>query len=159
MRFTNNATDRIVKKIDYIPLQLRTDAECQATEYYTIRKGDCSLLELAFDSETATIHRITLLICEEYRKLADPYRTPANHKNGDVLAEAHGETDSSVFYCEIYPNAVKVVVSDAYPCVCIASDNTVWELTEQGALVSVCVVDPTGEASEHCFKELEANRG
>lgn len=66
--------------------------------------------------------------------------------------------DSSVFRCEIFENAVKVVVSDIVPRNCIASENVVWELSDQGDLVSLCILDSTGELSEHCFKELEANK-
>ena len=157
MIFSANTVKRMIKTVDYIPLQLRTKKECQATEYYSIRKGDCSLLEFAFDCKDSTIHRITLLICEEYKKLMRPYFIPDKHKYGDVLIDNSGEIDTLTFRCEVYPNAVRIVVSDADPSECISSENLVWELTDQGDLVSICVLDATGKVSGHCVKELEAN--
>lgn len=157
MIISNKTVNRKINNVDYIPLQLRTGNECQATEYYSIRKGDRSIVEFAFDNDDATIHRITLLICEEYCKISEPYCIPNQIKFGDVLVEKSGETESPVFRCEIYPNAVKIVVSNESPCECIMSENVVWELTDQGDLISLSILDPTGEMSDHCFKELEAN--
>lgn len=48
MKYSNKEVDRIIKIIDYIPVQLSTEGECQATVSYKIRKGDSSLLEFAF---------------------------------------------------------------------------------------------------------------
>ena len=157
MRFSANIVKRMIKSVNYIPIQLRTQKECQATEYYNIRKGDRSLLEFAFDRKDSTIHRITLLVCEEYRKTMKTYYLPDNHKNGDVLIDDSGEIDTPTFYCEVYPNAVRIVVSDADSSKCVSSENLVWELTDQGDLVSICVLDSTGKVSEHCLRELEAN--
>ena len=157
MKFSNNTVHRIIKNIDYIPVQLRTDKECQASEYYYIRKGDHSLLEFAFDSSNGTIHRITLLICKDYQVINEPYRIPENHKSGDVFAETSGEILSQVFRCEIYPNAVRVIVSDSVSVDYILSENLVWELNSRGDLISFCVLDPTGKVSDHCQRELEIN--
>jgi|GEM_PF-2967066 len=158
MKYCNKCIKRAINNADYIPVQLRTEKECQATAYYNIRKGDRSLLELALDDKDTIICRITLLICEEYYRISEMYCVPNEHRNGDILVENHGETDSRVFRCEIFENAVKVVVSDNVPHDCIASENVVWELSEQGDLVSLCILDSTGELSEHCFQELEANK-
>lgn len=158
MKYSNKEVDRIAKIIDYIPLQLRTEGECQATDSFYIRKGDCSLLEFAFDEQDATIHRITLLICEDYRKISNLYCIPGNHREGDVLAAPSGEIDSQTFWCEIYPNAVKIIVSNDEVSDCITSNNIVWELNDRCDLVSICILDSTGNVSNHCIKELEANR-
>ena len=158
MKYYDKTVKRAIKINDYIPVQIRTEKECQATEYYNVRKGDRSLLELALDGRDAIVCRITLLICEEYQKISELYRIPDNHRSGDILVETHGDADSQVFRCEIYLNAVKIVVSDDNPFDCISSENVVWELSNRGDLVSLCILDPTGETSNHCFKELEANR-
>lgn len=158
MKYCNKTVKRIVKKIDYIPVQLRTEKECQATGYYNIRKGDRSLLELALYDKNETVCRITLLICEEYQRKSEQYRIPNKHRSGDLLIETPGETDSQVFRCEIFQNAVKIIVSDEKPCDCISSENVVWEISNRGDLVSLCILDSTGGLSEHCFEELEANK-
>ena len=158
MKYYNKRVKRVIKNVDYIPAQKKKKKECQATAYYNICKGDRSLLELALDDKDAIVCRITLLICEEYQRKSELYRVPNEHRDGDVLIEKQGETDSRVFRCEIFENAVKVVVSDIVSHDCIASENVVWELSDQGDLVSLCILDSTGELSEHCFKELEANK-
>ena len=158
MKYYNKSVKRVIKNVDYIPVQLRTEKECQATAYDNIRKGDRSSLELALNDKDAIVCRITLLICENYHRISELYRIPNEHRDGDVLIENHGETDSQVFRCEIFENAVKVVVSDIVPHDCIVSENVVWELSERGDLVSLCILEPTGGLPEHCFKELEANK-
>lgn len=158
MKYSNKEVDRIIKIIDYIPVQLRTEGECQATESFSIRKGDHSLLEFAFDEQDATIHRITLLICEEYRRISQLYCIPDDHRSGDVLAGTAGEINSQIFCCEIYPNAVRIIVSSDEISDRILSSNVFWELSGRGDLVSICILDSTGKMSDHCFNELEANQ-
>ena len=49
--------------------------------------------------------------------------------------------------------AVKQTLSDL-PCADrVLSGNTLWELSEHGDLISVCVIDPTGSLSDHCRDE------
>lgn len=115
-------------------------------------------MSLHFDDQDAIIHRITLLICEEYWKISQLYCIPDNHRSGDVLAGLPGEIDFQIFCREIYPNAVKIIVSSNEICDCILSNNVIWELSGGGDLVSICILDSTGKVSDHCFKELEANR-
>ena len=116
------------------------------------------MLEFAFDEQDGTIYRITLLICEEYRKISCLYCIPDNHKSGDVLADMSGEIDSQTFSCEIHPNAVKIIVSNDDVSDCIASNNIVRELSDRGDLVSISILDSTGIVSKHCFNELKANQ-
>lgn len=157
MKITHNPLKRNIAISDYIPLQVRTDNEW-ATDYLCINKSDHSMLELGFFNYDSTIHCITLLICQDYKKIDECYQIPRNLQTGDVLAESADNIETQTFRCEIYYNAVKVVVSDAAPDVCVSSGCVVWELTGKGDLVSLCVVDSTGAMSEHCYKELEYNR-
>ncbi len=157
MRFSSNTIQRSIMNVGHIPVQLRAKTECRATDYYIIRNGDCSLLEFAFDNKDFFICRITLLLCEDCWKTMKRYSIPNRHKNGDVLIDNSGEIDTPTFRCEVYPNAVRIVVSDADSSEWVSSDNLVWELTDHGDLVSLCVLDPTGKVSEHCLREIEAN--
>ena len=158
MKISHTMINRKIVITDYIPLQVRTEQECQATDYLYAKKGDHSLLELSFNKNDSTIHRITLLICKDYKRINENYQIPSNYESGDVLVESMGEIELSIFRSVIYSNAVKVVVSNEVPDSCISSGNVVWELNGCGDLVSLCVIDPTGITSEHCYKELEANR-
>ena len=137
-------------------MQVRAEKECFATDYLRVRKGNQSLLELAI-GEDASVCRITLLLCSEFGKTDASYQIPDKHENGDVFVESSGEVEASVFFCRIYQNAIKIIVSDLPVHTCVVSDSVVWELAANGDLTSVCVIDPTGHASEHCITELQAN--
>ena len=56
MKPTMKTIRRFPKVIDYIPVQLRSNNECEHTEYYSIRKGKRSLLELTFDQADSLIY-------------------------------------------------------------------------------------------------------
>ncbi len=157
MTITNTFIQRSIVLTEYIPVQVRAKKACATIDYCSFRKDDTSLLELAFDQTDRMIYRITLLICADYRQAAEEYRLPAECANGDLLVDAPAEIDTSAFSCVIYQNAVKIIVSDLPVSKTILSGNIVWELSEQGNLVSVCLVDPTGKASEHCSLELSSN--
>ena len=157
MTITNTSIQRSIVLTEYIPVQVRAENACNTIDYCSFRKDDTSLLELAFDQTDRMIYCITLVICAYYRQAAAEYRLPAECANGDLLVDVPGEIDTSTFSCVIYQNAVKIIVSDLPVSKTILSDNIVWELSEQGNLVSVCLVDPTGKASEHCNLELSSN--
>ena len=56
MKPTTKTIRRFPKVIDYIPVQLRSNNECELAEYYSIRKGKRSLLELTFDQADSLIY-------------------------------------------------------------------------------------------------------
>lgn len=157
MTITNTSIQRSIVLTEYIPLQLRAEKACDTIDYCSFRKDDTSLLELVFDQTDHIIYRVTLVICADYRQATEEYQLPAAYVEGDLLVDAPAEIDVSSFSCEIYQNAVKIIVSDMPVSKTVLSGNIVWELSEQGNLVSVCLVDPTGKASEHCSKELSSN--
>ena len=157
MTITNTSIQRSIVLTEYIPVQVRAETACNTIDYCSFRKDDTSLLELAFDQTDRMIYRITLVICADYWQAAEEYRLPAEYTKGDLLVDVPGEIDTSTFSCVIYQNAVKIIVSDLPVCKTVLSGNIVWELSEQGNLVSVCLVDPTGKASEHCSLELSSN--
>ena len=157
MTITNTSIQRSIVLTEYIPVQVRAEKACNTIDYCSFRKNDTSLLELAFNQADHIIYRVTLVICADYRQVAEEYPLPAEHTEGDLLVDAPAEIDTSAFSCVIYQNAVKIIVSDLPVSKTVLSDNIVWELSEQGNLVSVCLVDPTGKASEHCSLELFSN--
>ncbi|MBQ9330956.1 MAG: hypothetical protein IJ221_08295 [Oscillibacter sp.] len=158
MTITNNVVNRSVVLTDYIPLQVRTEKECREVEYCSFRKSDTSLLELAFDQTDQLVHRITLLLCADYRQTAEEYQLPADCVKGDLLMDSSTDIDTAVFSCVIYSNAVRITVSDLPVCKSVLADNIVWGLSEHSELVSLCLIDETGKASEHCNLELSSNQ-
>ena len=157
MTITNTSIQRSIVLTEYIPVQVRAETACSTIDYCSFRKNDTSLLELAFNQADHIIYRVTLVICADYRQVAEEYPLPTEYTKGDLLVDVPGENATSIFSCVIYQNAVKIIVSDLPVSKTIFSDNIVWELSEQGDLVSVCLVDPTGKASKHCSLELSSN--
>ena len=157
MTITNTSIQRSIVLTEYIPVQVRAKKACATIDYCSFRKDDTSLLELAFDQTDRMIYRITLVICADYLQVAEEYPLPTEYTKGDLLVDVPGEIDTSTFSCIIYQNAVKIIVSDLPVSKTILSGDIVWELSEQGNLVSVCLFDPTGKASEHCSLELSSN--
>ena len=82
---------------------------------------------------------------------------PKSYTLGDVLIEFPEEIESSLFFCTIYKNAVKITVSDDFCNLCILSENVVWELSDKGTLISLCIIDPSGNVVEHCYQELSSD--
>ena len=157
MTITNTSIQRSIVLTEYIPMQVRAEKEYNAVDYCSFRKDDNSLLELAFNQADHIIYRVTLVICADYRQVEEEYPLPTEYTKGDLLVDVPSENATSIFSCIIYQNAVKIIVSDLPISKTILSGDIVWELSEQGDLVSVCLVDPTGKASEHCSLELSSN--
>ena len=157
MTVTETSIKRSIVLVEYIPLQVRAEKECAIADYSSFHKSDISLLELTSDQATQHIRRITLVICAEYHRLSTDYQLPAEYTHGDLLLDSPAEIETDVFYCDIFRNAVKITVSGAPVYKAVLSDNIVWELSERGNLVSVCVIDTTGKSSEHCYMELSNN--
>ena len=157
MTITNTSIQRSIVLTEYIPVQVRAETACNTIDYCSFRKNDTSLLELAFNQADHIIYRVTLVICADYRQVAEEYPLPTEYTKGDLLVDVPSENATSIFSCIIYQNAVKIIVSDLPISKTILSGDIVWELSEQGDLVSVCLVDPTGKASKHCSLELSSN--
>ena len=157
MTITNTSIQRSIVLTEYIPVQVRAEKACNTIDYCSFRKNDTSLLELAFNQADHIIYRVTLVICADYRQVAEEYPLPTEYTKGDLLVDVPGENATSIFSCVIYQNAVKIIVSDLPISKTVLSGDIVWELSEQGDLVSVCLVDPTGKASKHCSLELSSN--
>ena len=157
MTITNTSIQRSIVLTEYIPVQVRAEKACNTIDYCSFRKNDTSLLELAFNQADHIIYRVTLVICADYRQVAEEYPLPTEYTKGDLLVDVPSENATSIFSCIIYQNAVKIIVSDLPISKTILSGDIVWELSEQGDLVSVCLVDPTGKASKHCSLELSSN--
>ena len=157
MTITNTSIQRSIVLTEYIPVQVRAEKACNTIDYCSFRKNDTSLLELAFNQADHIIYRVTLVICADYRQVAEEYPLPTEYTKGDLLVDVPSENATSIFSCVIYQNAVKIIVSDLPISKTVLSGDIVWELSEQGDLVSVCLVDPTGKASKHCSLELSSN--
>ncbi len=157
MRITNEAIHRELVCDDYIPLKLTAAAPCHDAMYYTIRQDDHSLLELTFDRDDAKVKRITLLLCLNCRRLTEGFSLPGGFETGDILVDSTADEDSETFECIVYNDAVEIIVSDEAVCQSVLSGRVLWGLSEEGKLVSICIVHLERNAVEHCWRELRQN--
>jgi copper chaperone CopZ len=116
--------------------------------------GTRSLLELTFEKGSSIVHRITFLGCDEYRFVAEKLNKPCQCTEGDVLIDSPDVVETAFFRCMIYKNAVKIVFSDRSCSKVVRSGDILWEVSEHGDLISLCVFDDTGRVSQHCLDEL-----
>ena len=156
MKYIDKKIKRIAMLDCYIPLQLKTKEEFLTDEYLFFRKENHSLLEIGY-AQNSIIHSITLLICKEYKEIPHLYAIPKDYKDGDVLIDNSKEINTDIFYCEIYLNAVKIIVSNNEVNEIIKSDNVIWELDNNNTLVSICVLDSLGKISYNCLDVLNTN--
>ena len=156
MKYTKEKIKRIITYDCYIPFQVRFN-EGYATDYLIIRKGNSSLLEFGFNEYNFFVYRITLVICKEYQKVPHLYSMPKDYKEGDILIDQSEEIYTDIFYCEIYLDAVKIIVSNNKVNEIIKSDNVIWELDNNDDLVSICVLDSSGKVSYNCYDVLWTN--
>lgn len=157
MRITNEATHRELVRDDYIPLKLTAAAPCHDAMYYTVRKGDHSLLELTFDQDDAKVKRITLLLCLNSRRLKEGFSLPGSYETGDVLVDSAADEETETFECIVYDDAVEIIVSNEAVSQAVLSGNVLWNLSEEGKLISICIVHLERDVAEHCWCELQQN--
>ena len=93
-------------------------------------------------------------ICEELQKVDKAYKLPGGYVKGDVLILSPDDIFTDVFVCEIYTDAIRVRLSDSKVFQVIVSDILVWELNEEGGLVSVTVYGQPAEVIQHAYEEL-----
>ena len=157
MTITNEATHRELVLDDYIPLKLAAAAPCHDAMYYIVRKGDHSLLELTFDQDDAKVKRITLLLCLNCRRLTEIFPLPGSCEIGDVLVDSAADVDTDSFECIVYDDAVEIIVSNEAVSQSVLSGNVLWNLSEEGKLISICIVHLERDVAEHCWCELQQN--
>ena len=157
MRIANEATHRELVRDDYIPLKLTAAAPCHDAMYYIVRKGDHSFLELTFDQDDAKVKRITLPLCLNCRRLTEGFSMPGSCETGDVLVDSAADEDTETFECIVYDDAVEILVSNEAVFQSVLSGNVLWGLSEEGKLISICIVHLERDVVEHCWCELKQN--
>ena len=142
---------------DYIPLLIKTEQKLGNTNYMFFRQDTKKgLLEIGFDASTHLVHKICLLMCKDYRVLETGYLIPDDHVVGDLIIEAPNDIITSTFFCEIYSNAIKILISSETSTERIVSDNLVWELNDNGSITSLTVYGLSHNYIKHAIDELSS---
>ena len=154
MRYTSEIMKKEVLIEAYMPLKLKSEAVVRFADYFIYRCCDHSLLEIVFDEKDHKVYRINMPICKDCKIIYSNYELPAEFVAGDVQIDGSEDITTDVFFCEIYQNAVRVVLSNRTVSQRIVADNLVWELDENDRLVSLTVYNQPSEVIEHVLCEL-----
>ena len=154
MKYTSEILQRNVTIEAYIPLSVKAKTAVSYADYLIFRHGSYSLLELVFDEKDHMVYRINMPICKELQKFDKAYRLPGEYIKGDMLILSSNDVLTDVFICELYTDAIRVKLSDSKVSQTIVSDILVWELDENGELISVTVYGQPAEVIQHTYEEL-----
>ena len=157
MKLSNDILRKKVIIDDYLPLLVKADQKASNAEcIYYRHENKQGLLELGFDATTQQVHKICLLICKDYRVIDAEYRHSNNRIEGDLLIDTPIDVTTATFFCEIYKDAISVVLSAESVIQTFVSDNIVWGVGPDGGLVSVTVYGLNSEATMHAIDELSS---
>ena len=79
-----------------------------------------------------------------------------NCVEGDLLIDIHGDILTETFFCEIYQDAIRVVLNKEAAIQTIVSDNVAWEINAGGTVTSMIVFGQCKEIIKHTLVELSS---
>jgi len=157
MKFSNIILPKKVIIDDYLPLLVKAEQEAaEAGHIYYRHRSNQGLLELGFDATTQLVHKICLLICKDYQLMNSEYTLPDNCIAGDLRIDIPSDTTTDILLCEIYSNAISIILSATTAVQTIVSDSVAWGIDSDGSLVSVTAYGLSGEATMHAINELSS---
>ena len=154
MKYSNSIFQKKVIVEDYLPLLIKSPEMSTNADYLIYRKEDNSLLEFVFDAATHNVHKICLVICQEYEKVPAGYIPPSNIVVGDVIIDASNDITTEIFCCKIYTDAIQIKLSNKHSERIIDSKDIIWELDSKGDLISLTVYNQSPEVINHALNEL-----
>lgn len=157
MKYSRTILQKKVIIDDYIPLLIKAEQKSNDMEYLYYRgENKQGLLEVGFDAFTQQVHKICLLICKDYRVIDAEYVHSNNRLEGDLLIDTSDDITTTTFFCEIYKDAISVVLSAESVSQTFVSDNIAWGVGPNGDLVSVTVYGLNNEVTMHAIDELSS---
>ncbi len=156
MRYTENRLKKKVRLEEYIPLALCAQEDVSSANY-VIYTAENSHLELVFDEVDHKIYRITMCICKNFDRINEDFKLPQDILSGDLLIDEDFRNETKKFLCEIYNNAIKVILDDRQGNRFIASDNILYELIDE-ELISITLYEQPKKVIDHTFKELTQDK-
>lgn len=157
MKFSNTIQQKKVIIDDYLPLLVKAEQKAADTDHiYYRHKNNQGLLEIGFDTTSQLVHKICLPICKDYQLMNSEYTLPDNSIAGDLCIDNPSDTTTDILLCEIYSNAISIVLSKETAVQTIASDIVAWGIDTGGSLVSVTIYGLSREATMHAINELSS---
>lgn len=155
MRISNKIITGSVLLEEYIPLKFISNENNNSLDYVRYSKGDKSLLEFAFDTNTKQLYRILLVICENFSIKECCFSLPDIFESGSLLFDHSIDKECSFFHCEVFKDAVTLKLRESKVNKSIISDNILWEIDNKNELISVTLFNLSNEEIEHTITELK----
>lgn len=155
MRNINIETNNCIITEDYIPLKILSDKAYSSLGYVKYVKGDSSLLEISYDEETHKLYRILLIICKDFSFNERYFAIPDSVQKSSIKIDNSDKIECEIFKCEIYKNAVRIIVSENSVYYTVISGKVLWELDKDCKLISLTVVGLSELEINHTITELE----
>jgi hypothetical protein len=152
MRYTENIFKKKARLEEYIPLAICAQEDVSSANY-VIYTAENSYFELVFDEVDHKIYRITMCICKNFNRINEDFNLPTNILLGDLLIDENFRKEANKFLCEIYNNAIKVLLDDRQGNRFVASDNILYELIDD-ELISITLYAQSKKVIDHTYKEL-----
>lgn len=155
MRTGNQIINGSVLLEEYIPLKFISNEKNASLDYARYSKGDKSLLEFAFDTNTKQLYRILLVLCEDFSINEYCFSLPDIFESGSLLFDDSIDKECSIFHCEVFKDAITLKLSESKFNKSIISDNILWEIDDKNELISVTLFNLSHEEIEHTITELQ----
>ena len=155
MRTSNQIINGSVLLEEYIPLKFISNEKNKSLDYARYSKGDKSLLEFAFDTNTKQLYRILLVLCEDFSINECCFSLPDIFESGSLLFDHSIDKECSIFHCEVFKDAINLKLSESKFNKSIISDNILWEIDDKNELISVTLFNLSHEEIEHAITELQ----
>lgn len=155
MRTSNQIINGSVLLEEYIPLKFISNEKNESLDYARYSKGDKSLLEFAFDTNTKQLYRILLVLCEDFSINECCFSLPDIFESGSLLFDHSIDKECSIFHCEVFKDAINLKLSESKFNKSIISDNILWEIDDKNELISVTLFNLSHEEIEHAITELQ----
>lgn len=155
MRTTNQIINGSVLLEEYIPLKFISNENNNSLDYVRYSKGDKSLLEFAFDTNTKQVYRILLVICENFSIKECCFSLPDIFESGSLLFDHSIDKECSIFHCEVFKDAITLKLRETKVNKSIISGNILWEIDDKNELISVTLFNLSNEEIEHTITELQ----
>lgn len=155
MIIDNQITKGSVVLEEYIPLKFISDKKNTSLDYARYSKDNKSLLEFAYETNSKQLHRILLVLCQNFSINECYFSLPSLFETGSLLFEESVDKECSTFHCEVFRDAVKIKLSESKLDKSIISDNILWEIDDKNELISITLFNLSHKAIEHTITELQ----
>ena len=144
---------------DYIPLKVEYSRSAEDVDYYNLSSIDeKSVIEFTFGSKSQKLHRITLLLCDNYEQYEEELIIQEKDEYTLELCETVDSFFSEsvmVFKTEIYKNAVKINFSDSNSYIRLRNTNLTIGLDEDRNVCELIIFELTPSVVDHLKTELQ----